>query len=89
MPGAPTAAPAVRLTPKSTDLTRQVTLEPRAVLRWAHAGRLVVVTALFLAAVFAWERAARDDTRVVAVAFALAAAWTRSCWPRRRPSTCC
>ncbi|GLC27891.1 two-component system sensor histidine kinase NtrB [Roseisolibacter agri] len=82
----------MRQTPKSTDLTRQVTLEPRAVLRWAHAGRLVVVTALFLAAVFVWERAARDDTRIVAVAFALAAAWTAAAWwrvevLRRRPGT--
>lgn len=82
----------MRLTPKSTDLTRQVTLEPRAVLRWAHAGRLVVVTALFLAAVFAWESASRDDTRLVALAFALAAAWTAAAWwrvevQRRRPGT--
>ncbi|MGZ8491587.1 MAG: two-component system sensor histidine kinase NtrB [Gemmatirosa sp.] len=79
----------MRQTPKSTDLTRQVTLEPRTVLRWAHAGRLMVVTALFLAAVFAWERASRDDTRVVAVAFALGAAWTAAAWWRievlRRP----
>ncbi|MDF1503699.1 ATP-binding protein [Roseisolibacter sp. H3M3-2] len=80
----------MRLTPKSTELARQVTLEPRAVLRWAHGGRLVVVTALFLAAVFAWERASQEDTRVVAVAFAVAVAWTAGAWwrvevQRRRP----
>jgi two-component system sensor histidine kinase PilS (NtrC family) len=80
----------VRLTPKSTDLTRQVTLEPRAVLRGTHGGRLVVVSALFLAAVFAWESAGREDTRVVAVAFAVAVAWTAGAWwrvevLRRRP----
>ena len=74
--------PAVRPTPKSTELAGQVTLEPRTVLRWAHLARLVVVTALFLAAVFAWDQAGRDDTRIVALAFALAAAWTAAAWWR-------
>ena len=70
----------MRPTPKSTELAGQVTLEPRTVLRWAHVARLVVVTALFLAAVLAWEQAAGDDTRIVALAFALAAAWTAAAW---------
>ncbi len=51
-------------------------------LRWTHGGRLAVVTALFLGAVFAWERASRDDLRVVAVAFAVGAAWTAAAWWR-------
>jgi two-component system sensor histidine kinase PilS (NtrC family) len=76
----PRPSPAVVPTPKSTELTGQVTLEPRTVLRWAHVARLTVVTALFLAAVFAWDQAGREDTRIVALAFALAAAWTAAAW---------
>src|SRR5688500_17981979 len=66
----------VRLTPKSTDLARQVMLDPRRVLRWVYVARLCVATAILLAAAFAWGRAKPADTLAATLAFAAAALCT-------------
>jgi signal transduction histidine kinase len=66
----------VRLTPKSTDLASQVTLDPRRVVRWVYVGRLCVAVAILLASLVAWDGAERGDTVAAVVAFAVAAACT-------------
>jgi two-component system sensor histidine kinase PilS (NtrC family) len=68
-------------------------LDPRRVARWGHAARLAVATAIFVAAVWAWDEAPPADTRVAALAFALtavataAAVWRAALRPGRVPST--
>jgi two-component system, NtrC family, sensor histidine kinase PilS len=66
----------VRYTPKSTDITLQVMLEPRRIIRWVYTGRLAVATAILMAAVFMWRDAAPDDTLVATLAFAATMAFT-------------
>ena len=52
--------------------TRQQLPDPRLIIRWVYIGRLSLAAAIFLAALFAWERAPIADTRAASVAFALA-----------------
>jgi len=63
-----TAAPDAR--------TLQTLLDPRRVVRWVYVGRLALASAIFLAAVFVWERALRTDTLVASLAFAATAVVT-------------
>jgi len=54
------------------DAKKQRVPDPRRIIRWVYIGRLSLASAIFLAALFAWERAAIADTRSASVAFALA-----------------
>lgn len=72
----PSAHPAPQSTGPATGsialiAASAVNLDPRAVARWGHAGRLALASAIFVAAVWAWDRATPADTRVAALAFAL------------------
>ena len=66
----------MRYTPKSTDITLQVMLEPRRIVRWEYVGRLAVAASILLAAVFVWQRAAASDTLVATLAFATSMVFT-------------
>jgi two-component system sensor histidine kinase PilS (NtrC family) len=66
----------VRYTPKSTDITLQVMLEPRRIIRWVYTGRLAVASSILLAAVFMWRQASADDTLIATLAFAATMAFT-------------
>jgi two-component system sensor histidine kinase PilS (NtrC family) len=79
----PVRAAAARPTPQSTGPTPApaatapaAALEARRVAHWGHAARLAVAASIFTAAVWAWDRATPDDTRVAALAFALTAVIT-------------
>ena len=56
--------------PAPDDRKLQTLLDPRRVMRWVYVGRVSLATAIFLAAVFVWQRAARTDTLVASLAFA-------------------
>lgn len=66
----------MRPTPQSTDLARQVTLDPRAVLRWAHVARVTVSAGVFAAAALRWQGADPSDTLVAALVLVAALGWT-------------
>ena len=56
-------------------------LEPRRILRWAYIGRLSLATAIFVAAVFAWQQADAGKTLVAALALFGAISFTAtSAW---------
>lgn len=93
--GRPSAPGAPRITPPAASALRSAALDPRRVARWGHLARLTVATAIFAAAVWAWDRATPDDTRVAALAFALsvvvtaAAAWRTTQRPGAPPPVLC
>ena len=51
-------------------------LDPRRLVRWAYISRFSLASAIFLAAVFVWDRAVRDDTRIASLAFAATMVFT-------------
>ncbi|HET7458960.1 MAG TPA: PAS domain-containing protein, partial [Gemmatimonadaceae bacterium] len=70
---APPPAPATVATDPAAAGRKQLLtlLEPRRVVRWVYVGRMTLATAIFLAAVFVWQRALRTDTLVSSLAFAV------------------
>lgn len=84
-----TPGPSVRFTPLSDETAIKAILDPRSSMRWIYIGRLSLAFAVFVAAVFAWERADSSDTLVASLAFAAAMVFTAaSAWTsivQRRP----
>jgi two-component system sensor histidine kinase PilS (NtrC family) len=60
----------------SADARLQHVLEPRRFIRWLYLGRLTVATAIYVAAVFVWQRTASEDTLVASLTFATAVLFT-------------
>ena len=54
-----------------TDLTARSVLSPRRVLRWVYTGRLMLATAIFVAAAVVWEAAEAHDTFIATLALLL------------------
>ncbi|HEX2780573.1 MAG TPA: ATP-binding protein, partial [Gemmatimonadaceae bacterium] len=79
----------MRITPISDETARQALLDSRRFVRWIYIGRLSLVTALLVAALFAGQRADPTKTIVVSLAFAAAVGFTTaSAWVsllQRRP----
>ena len=53
--------------PQPTD---RVLLDPRRIVRWVYLGRLCLASAIFIAAVYLWNRAAQTDTLICSLIFA-------------------
>ncbi len=71
----------MRLTPISDDTARKAILDPRDFMRWVYIGRLSLGSAIFVAAVFAGDKAEPSNTMVASLAFAAAVAFTTaSAW---------
>jgi two-component system sensor histidine kinase PilS (NtrC family) len=70
----------VRLTPLSDDTARKAILDPRRFMRWVYIGRLSLGSAIFVAAVFAGDKAEPANTMVASLAFAAAVAFTAGSW---------
>jgi two-component system sensor histidine kinase PilS (NtrC family) len=68
----------LRLTPAANDLALQAILDPRRLLQWVYVGRLVLVSAILLAAVIVWHRADTDpgNLLIASLAFAVTTVWT-------------
>ncbi|HVE77914.1 MAG TPA: ATP-binding protein [Gemmatimonadaceae bacterium] len=66
----------MRFTPSPSPVILTAYLDPRRIVRWLYVGRLSLAAAIFLAALFVWEKASSSDTRVAAIAFAATAAFT-------------
>ncbi len=64
----------MRLTPITDETAAKALLDPRRFLRVIHIGRLALAAAIFLAAIFAWERAPARDTLIASLILASAAA---------------
>jgi two-component system sensor histidine kinase PilS (NtrC family) len=62
----------VRYTPAFPQDPIQELLEPSRVLRWVWLGRMVLASAILVAAVFVWTQAEPTDTLVATLAFAVA-----------------
>lgn len=82
----------MRLTPLSDDTARKAILDPRRFMRWVYIGRMSLGSAIFVAAVFAGDKAEAANTMVASVAFAAAVAFTAGSWwmatvQRRIPAT--
>ena len=60
----------------SADQRLQALLDPRRLVRWGYVARLALASAIFLAAIFVWQRAASMDTLIASVAFVVTAAAT-------------
>ena len=87
---AATAAQTVRFTPITDETAAKALLDPRRFVRVIYLGRLSLASAIFLAAIFAWERAPARDTLIASLILASAAAVTAaSVWrtvvQRQRP----
>ena len=78
LPGGRAAATAVpvRFTPFNDETAVKALLDPRRFVRVIYIGRLSLATAIFLAAIFAWERAPARDTLIASLILASAAAVT-------------
>lgn len=70
----------MRLTPLSDDTARKAILDPRRFMRWVYIGRLSLGSAIFVAAVFAGDKAEPANTMVASLAFAAAVAFTAGSW---------
>ena len=71
----------MRLTPLSDDTARKAILDPRRFMRWVYIGRLSLGSAIFVAAIFAGDKAEPSNTMVASLAFAAAVAFTTaSAW---------
>ena len=70
-PPAPPAVPSPRPDPSALEL-----IEPRRIVRWIYVGRLSLAFAIFLAAVFAWLQASRENTLIASLTFAGAMVFT-------------
>jgi two-component system sensor histidine kinase PilS (NtrC family) len=70
----------VRLTPLSDDTARKAILDPRRFMRWVYIGRLSLGSAIFVAAIFAGDKAEPANTMVASLAFAAAVAFTAGSW---------
>lgn len=62
----------VRYTPALAHEPVQELLEPRRIIRWGWAGRMVVASAILLAAIFVWREADPADTLVATLGFLVA-----------------
>lgn len=54
----------------------QAILDPRRLVRWVYVGRLMLASAIYLAALFVWTDAASLDTLIASLAFAGAMVFT-------------
>jgi two-component system sensor histidine kinase PilS (NtrC family) len=85
-------APIVRLRSKTPGpFSSHTPLDTAGVLRWVYTGRLVLATAIFLAALAVWRSAPWNDTLAVTVAMIGALIFTSGSWfythlQGRRPS---
>ena len=69
----PVPPPALSIRPDPTALEL---IEPRRIVRWIYIGRLTLAFAIFLAAVFAWLQASRENTLIASLTFAVAMVFT-------------
>ena len=70
------AVTAVRAALTGADGSLHGILDPRRIVRWIYAARLILVTAIFLAMVVSWRFAPVTSTLVASLALAIAMAFT-------------
>ena len=76
MPRAESVPPPASTPPVGPDPSVLELIEPRRIVRWIYVGRLSLAFAIFLAAVFAWLQASRENTLIASLTFATAMVFT-------------